>query len=68
MDCCNYCNKNKHDDVLCCIWAYYANNKNANLVGFDSWYKNNKAEINNIINEEKIKYELKKSFKKNVVI
>ena len=68
MDCCNYCNKNKSDDVICCLWSYYANNKNINLVGFEKWYKNNQIEINNIINEEKIKYELKKSFKKNVVI
>lgn len=65
MDCCNYCNKNKSDDVICCLWSYYANNKNVNLVGFDSWYKNNKAEINNIIRETE---KLKKSFNKNLVI
>lgn len=61
---CNYCNKTKKDNVICCLWAYYYDHNNFSLVGFENWYKNNKVEINNIIiNEEKIKYEqLKKIF------
>lgn len=54
---CDYCGKQLDKDILCCLWYYYANNNNVSLKGYESWYKNNKGEIQNLINEERIKYD-----------
>lgn len=42
---CKYCNKNKQDYIICCLWSYYANNNRYSDEGFIEWVEQNKEEI-----------------------
>ena len=45
MNNCKYCNKNQQDHIICCLWAYYANNNKYSDQGFVEWVEQNKEEI-----------------------
>ena len=45
---CKYCNKNQQENVICCLWSYYANQYSEESQGFVEWCNNNKQQISGI--------------------
>lgn len=48
---CKYCSKEKENFILCCLWSYYSGKNNGDITGYSNWYKQNKMEVQKIINQ-----------------